>query len=43
MQHVMDATEAVTKQYEKIVETMATESQTEISSHYTDLEVGFLS
>jgi hypothetical protein len=40
MQHVMDATEAVTHQCEKILETMATESQNEITSQYTNLEVG---
>ncbi|XP_060579312.1 mevalonate kinase-like [Ruditapes philippinarum] len=38
MQHVMDATEAVTHQCEKILETMATESQHEITSLYTNLE-----
>ncbi|XP_045172261.2 mevalonate kinase-like [Mercenaria mercenaria] len=38
MQHVMDATEAVTEQCERLLETMATESQTSIESEYTSLE-----
>ncbi|XP_060578917.1 mevalonate kinase-like [Ruditapes philippinarum] len=41
MQHVMDATEAVTHQCEKILETMATDSQNEITSLYTNLETAF--